>query len=98
MIRTGEHMNKTMPNGKFVLYAIDYEDTDYILSCASFDVRDSNVKVTCYLNEKVMSEITLPRENAREMWKSLVNDGYRQQAGELNLRPRANLSAGGIWC
>jgi hypothetical protein len=77
-------MSKSMTNGKFMLYAIDYEDKDYVLSCASFDVNDNNVKVTCYVNDKILKEMTIERENARAMWKSLVEDGYRQQDGTLN--------------
>lgn len=78
-------MSKSMTNGKFMLYAIDYEEKDYVLSCASFDVKDNSVKVTCYINEKVLSEMTIERENARQMWKSLIEDGYRQQDGVPNL-------------
>lgn len=71
---------KNVPNtGKFVLYHLGQENNEYVLASAVFDVNGPNVKVSCYINEELLKELTLKREAARIMWTSLVEDGYSSQ-------------------
>jgi len=78
-------VKESQKNGKFMLYHLDREDEEYVLSYASFDVKDDEVTVSCYINNNLLRELKLQRVEARRMWKSLMEDGYREQDGHLNL-------------
>ena len=72
-------------DGRFMLYCLDYENNEYVLSYASFDVKGDEVSVECYINSELLRELKLHRTEARRMWKSLVADGYREQDAMMNL-------------
>jgi len=77
--------NKEMlNNGRFILYCLERERGEYVLSYASFDVQGDDVSVACYVNDTLLKELKMRRTEARVMWKSLVEDGYKQQDAQLN--------------